>query len=100
MEEDRRWPAFARQVFVCHNARPADAPRPERLNFRDDPARLSKTPSLKMPRFYFVPISRMRAVMARPTNSLKLPYWGESTTLLTTRGFWLPVAFSSTPRNP
>src|SRR5271157_586015 len=99
MEEDCRWPAFERHVFVCHNARPADASRPERLNFRTAQHGSENTIS-EMPRFYFVPISRMRAVTARPWNSLKLPYWGESTTLLTTRGFWLPVAFSSTPRNP
>jgi len=40
MEEDRRWPAFEGHVFVRHNAPPADAPRPERLNFRGGPARL------------------------------------------------------------
>jgi hypothetical protein len=40
MEEDRRWPAFERHVFVRHNTWPADAPRPERLNFRDGTARL------------------------------------------------------------
>ncbi|MGP8175389.1 MAG: hypothetical protein ACLP7O_12690 [Terracidiphilus sp.] len=42
MEEDRRWPAYERRVVVRRNTRPADAPRPERLNFRDGPARLSK----------------------------------------------------------
>jgi (2Fe-2S) ferredoxin len=28
IKEDRRLPAFERHVFVCHNVRPADAPRP------------------------------------------------------------------------
>jgi len=28
IEEDFRLPAFERHVFVCHNVRPADAPRP------------------------------------------------------------------------
>ena len=50
--------------------------------------------------FHFIPISRMRAVNARPCDSLKVPYCGESTTLFTTAGFWLPVAFSITPRSP
>ena len=27
-QEDHRLPAFERHVFVCHNTRPADAPRP------------------------------------------------------------------------
>lgn len=28
IQEDHRLPAFERHVFVCHNSRPADAPRP------------------------------------------------------------------------
>ena len=28
IQEDNRLPAFERHVFVCHNTRPADAPRP------------------------------------------------------------------------
>ncbi len=49
---------------------------------------------------YFELISRMRAVSALPVNSLKVPNSGESTTLFTTTGFRLPVAFSKTPRRP
>src|ERR1035437_7489072 len=49
---------------------------------------------------YFAPIRRRRVVKARPRNSLKVPYSGESTTSLTTAGFPLLVAFCSTPRRP
>jgi (2Fe-2S) ferredoxin len=28
LQEDERLPRFERHVFVCHNSRPADAPRP------------------------------------------------------------------------
>ena len=33
--------------------------------------------------YFFDPIRRRRAVNARPRGSLKVPYWGESTTLFT-----------------
>jgi hypothetical protein len=49
---------------------------------------------------YLELISRMRAVSARPGNSLKVRKSGESTTLFTTAGFLLAVAFSKTPRRP
>ena len=50
--------------------------------------------------YFFEPIRRMRAVNALPSNSLKVLYWGESTTLFTTNGFSLSVMFSMTPRSP
>ena len=52
------------------------------------------------PRHYFELISRIRAVRARPGNSLKVPNCGESTTLFTTAGLLRLVAFSKTPRKP
>jgi hypothetical protein len=45
-------------------------------------------------------ISRIRAVNDLPSNSLKVPYCGESTTRFTTAGLRLAVMFSRTPRNP
>lgn len=56
---------------------------------------------LRSPRpAHFDPISRIRAVNALPSGSLNVPYSGESTSLFTTNGFWLPVMFSITPRSP
>ena len=49
---------------------------------------------------YFLPRKRMRAVKARPWNSLKVRKWVESMLLFTTSGFLWPVMFSMTPRSP
>jgi hypothetical protein len=50
--------------------------------------------------FYLELISRMRAVSALPGNSLNVRKSGESTTLFTTAGLLLSVAFSKIPRRP
>ena len=50
--------------------------------------------------FYLELISRMRAVSARPGNSLNVRNSGESTTLFTTAGLLLSVAFSKIARRP
>jgi len=49
---------------------------------------------------YFELINRMRALKALPWGTLKVPYCGESTSLLTIAGFWLSVMFSIRPRKP
>ncbi len=61
---------------------------------------LGRAPSRLRRAAYFAPISRMRAVSARPSGSLKVSNSGESTSLFTTAGFPLPVTFSITPRSP